>query len=71
LGALLLRQGSPAESVTVFSECLRLSPNDPRALVGLAAALSAQGKKADAAAARARFEAVRRFADVPLLVKDL
>ena len=58
LGALLLRHGSAAESVAVFSECLRLSPNDPRALVGLAAALSAQGKKADAAAARARFEEV-------------
>jgi predicted Zn-dependent protease len=71
LGALLLRHGSTAESVAVFTENLRLSPNDPRALVGLAAALSAQGKKADAAATRARFEAVRRFADVPLSVKDL
>jgi tetratricopeptide (TPR) repeat protein len=71
LGALLLRHGSAAESVAVFTENLRLSPNDPRALLGLAAALSAQGKKADAAAARARFAAVRRFADVPLSVKDL
>jgi hypothetical protein len=33
--------------------------------------LSAQRRKADAAATRARFEAVRRFADVPLSVKDL
>jgi predicted Zn-dependent protease len=71
LGALLLRHGSAAESVTVFTENLRLSPNDPRALVGLAAALSAQGMKADAAATRARFEAVRRFANVQLSVKDL
>lgn len=71
LGALLLRHGSAAESVTVFTESLRLSPNDPRALVGLAAALSAQGRKADAAATRARFEAVKRFADVPLSIKDL
>jgi len=37
----------------------------------LAAALSAQGRKADAAATRARFEAVRQFTDVPLRVKDL
>jgi tetratricopeptide (TPR) repeat protein len=71
LGALLLRHGWAAESVAVFTQNLRLSPNDPRALLGLAAALSAQGKKADAAATRARFEAVRRFADVPLSVKDL
>jgi len=71
LGALLLRQGSVAESVAVFTECLRLSPNDPRALVGLAAALTAQGKKADAAAVRARFEAVRQNSDVRLSVKDL
>jgi tetratricopeptide (TPR) repeat protein len=71
LGALLLRHGSPADSVAAFTEGLRLSPNDPRALVGLAAALAAQGKKADAAAIRARFEAVRQYSDVPLTVKDL
>jgi predicted Zn-dependent protease len=71
LGALLLRHGSAAESVAVFTEGLRLSPNDPRALVGLSAALTAQGKKVDAAAARARFEAVRQYSDVPLRVRDL
>jgi len=71
LGALLLRHGSATEAAAVFTENLRLSPNDPRALVGLAAALSAAGRKADATAAQARFEAVRRFADVPLSVKDL
>jgi Flp pilus assembly protein TadD len=71
LGALLFRHGSAAESVAVFTEGLRLSPNDPRALVGLAAALRAQGKTADAAATRARFEAVRQYSDVPLSVKDL
>jgi len=71
LGALLLRHGSAAEAVEVFTENLRLSPNDPRALVGLSAALSAAGRKADAAAAQARLEAARRFADVPLSVKDL
>jgi len=71
LGALLLRHGSAAESVVVFTDGLRRSPNDPRALVGLTAALSAQGRKADAAATRARFEAVRQFTDVPLHVQDL
>jgi tetratricopeptide (TPR) repeat protein len=71
LGALVLRHGSAAESVAVFTEGLRLSPNDPRALVGLAAALGAAGRKADAAAATARFNAVKQFADVPLSVKDL
>lgn len=70
LGALLLRHGSAAEAVTVFTENLRISPNDPRALVGLAAALPAQGRQADAAA-RARFEAVSQYSDVSLSVKDL
>jgi RNA 3'-terminal phosphate cyclase len=55
----------PRFGVAVFTQNLRLSPDDPRALLGLAAALSAQEKKADAAATRARFESVRRFADVP------
>jgi len=71
LGALLLRHGFAAESVPVFTDGLRLSPNDPRALVGLEAALRAQGRRADAAAAKARFDAVRQFTDVPLSVKDL
>jgi tetratricopeptide (TPR) repeat protein len=71
LGALLLRHGSAAESAAVFTDNLRLAPNDPRALLGLAAALTAQGRKADAAAEKARFEAVRQFSDVPLSVKDL
>jgi tetratricopeptide (TPR) repeat protein len=71
LGALLLRHGSAAESQAVFTDNLRLSPNDPRALLGLAAALTAQGRKTAAAEENARFEAVRQFSDVPLSVKDL
>jgi tetratricopeptide (TPR) repeat protein len=71
LGALLLRHGSPAESQAVFTDSLRLSPNDPRALLGLAAALSAQRRKADAAAVKARFATAGRFSDVALNVKDL
>jgi len=71
LGALLLRHGAAAESQAVFTDNLRLSPNDPRALLGLAAALTAQGQKAAAAHEKARFEAVRQFSDVPLSVWDL
>lgn len=71
LGALLLRHGSAAESEVVFKESLRLVPNDPRALLGLSAALTAEGRKADAAAEKAHFEAAQQHADVPLTVKDL
>jgi hypothetical protein len=55
----------------VFTDSLRLSPNDPRALLGLAAALSAQRRMADAAAAKARFAMAGQFSDLPLSLKDL
>jgi hypothetical protein len=71
LGALLLRHGSAAESEAVFKESLRLVPNNPRALLGLSAALTAEGRKADAAAAKAHFGAAQQHSDVPLTVKDL
>ncbi len=71
LGALLLRRGSPAESEAVFRESLRRSPNDPRALLGLSAALQAQGRKADAAAHRALFQAAWKYSDSQVAVEDL
>ncbi|MFL6606589.1 MAG: tetratricopeptide repeat protein [Steroidobacteraceae bacterium] len=71
LGALLLRRGSAAESEAVFREALRRSPNDPRALLGLSAALRAQGRKAEAATQKARFQAAWRFSDGPVVVEDL
>jgi tetratricopeptide (TPR) repeat protein len=71
LGALLLRRASPAESEAVFRETLQRSPNDPRALLGLSAALRAQGHKAEAAAQKTRFQAAWRFSDVPVSVEDL
>ena len=71
LGALLLRHGSAAESEAVFAQSLRLVPNDPRGLLGLSAALTAEGRKADAVAAQAHFGAARQHSDVPLTVKDL
>jgi Flp pilus assembly protein TadD len=71
LGALLLRTGSAAESEAVFRENLRRSPNDPRALLGLSAAIAAQGRKAAAATEHARFEAAWQHSDVQVVVKDL
>jgi tetratricopeptide (TPR) repeat protein len=71
LGALLLRRGSPAESEAVFRESLRRSPNDPRALLGLSAALQAQGRRTEAAAQKAGFRAAWQFSDMPLAIEDL
>jgi tetratricopeptide (TPR) repeat protein len=71
LGALLLRSATPAESEAVFRETLRHSPNDPRALLGLSAALQAQGRKAEAAAQKARFQAAWQSSDVPVAIEDL
>jgi tetratricopeptide (TPR) repeat protein len=71
LGALLLRSATPAESEAVFRETLRHSPNDPRALLGLSAALQAQGRKAEAAAQKARFQAAWQSSDVPIAIEDL
>jgi hypothetical protein len=71
LGALLLRHSSPAESEAVFREALRRAPNDPRALLGLSAALRAQGRKPEAAAQKTRFQAAWRFSNVTVSVEDL
>jgi tetratricopeptide (TPR) repeat protein len=71
LGALMLRAGSAAEAESVFRESLRRTPNDPRALLGLSAALRAQGRKTEAAAAQAQFEAAWRYSDRPLSVSDI
>jgi tetratricopeptide (TPR) repeat protein len=71
LGAILLRTGSAADSEAVFRESLRRSPNDPRALLGLSAALRAQGRKSEAAAEKARFDAAWRFSDGNVRIEDL
>lgn len=64
LGAVLLKAGKPAEAEAVYREDLRRWPANGWSLHGLAASLDAQGKKADAAAARARFDEVWKRADV-------
>ena len=71
LGGYLLRTQRYAEAVSAFNECLASYPNDPRALFGLAQALAAQGKTAEAAQARSRFDAAWTGADTTLSIGDL
>jgi tetratricopeptide (TPR) repeat protein len=71
LGAILLRSGAAAESEAVFRECLRRTPNDPRALLGLSTALRAQGRKTEATTEKARFDAAWRFSDGNVKIDDL
>lgn len=58
LGALLLKQGDAAGAAQSFREGLRLSPHDPRLLLGLAAAERAAGQQADAEVARREYAAL-------------
>jgi tetratricopeptide (TPR) repeat protein len=58
LGALLLKRGDIADAETTFSEGLRLSPNDPRLLLGLSDAQRAAGHAADADRTRKEFVAL-------------
>ena len=70
-GAAFLRDGRFAEAEKIFRDDLERNPRNPRSLLGLAAALSAQGRTADAAWARTQFDAASRDADVPLRIEDL
>lgn len=56
LGFLRLRQGDAAGAVAAFTDTLAAYPNDPRALYGLAQALTASGEAAKAGAVRSRFQ---------------
>jgi len=60
LGAALLKQGFASEAEATFREGLKLSPHDPRLLLGLSEALRAQGRDVDAANARKDFQAAWR-----------
>jgi tetratricopeptide (TPR) repeat protein len=66
LGAALLKAGRSAEAEAVYREDLKRFPENGWSLFGLAAALKAQGKSADAAAVEQRFSKAWSAADVTL-----
>lgn len=66
LGQAYLNAGQPAEAEAVFLEDLVLLQENGWALRGLTDALEAQGKTADAALARERFEEAWEQADIEL-----
>ena len=71
LGAALLRNGQAADAEAVFRKDLELNPGNGRSLFGLWRALDAQGKQAEAAAAKREFEAAWKTADVQLTLERL
>jgi tetratricopeptide (TPR) repeat protein len=66
LGAALIQARRPAEAETVYRESLKTYRVDGWALFGLAQALEAQGKRAEAVEARQAFAKAWTFADVKL-----
>jgi tetratricopeptide (TPR) repeat protein len=64
LGAWLLKAGKPAEAEAVYRADLVQWPDNGWSLLGLTASLEAQGKSAEADAARKAFEAAWKRADV-------
>jgi len=64
LGAALLQANRAAEAETVYRQSLKFYRGDGWALHGLAIALDAEGKTAEAAAARKSFTQAWRLADV-------
>ncbi len=66
LGKALLAAGRPAEAEAAYREDLEHFPENGWSLFGLAQSLDAQGRKADAAKVRARFDRAWRHADVRL-----
>jgi tetratricopeptide (TPR) repeat protein len=66
LGAALLKAGRSAEAETVYREDLKRFPENGWSLFGLASALTAQGKTAEAAAVDKRFSEAWSAADVKL-----
>jgi tetratricopeptide (TPR) repeat protein len=64
LRAALLRAGKAQDAEVVYREDLRRHPDNGWALYGLTQALTAQGKAADAQAARQQFETAWKAADI-------
>jgi hypothetical protein len=70
LGFFQLRQGENATAIATFTQTLAAYPNDPRALYGLATALTGAGQYAAAQRARSRFNGVWKGADTTLAGAD-
>ncbi|HYD48717.1 MAG TPA: hypothetical protein VEB21_10235 [Terriglobales bacterium] len=66
LGALLLKSGRAAEAETIFREDLARLPENGWGLYGLSRSLERQGKRAEAAEVRARFEQIWANSEVEL-----
>jgi hypothetical protein len=66
LGAVLLRAGRPREAEAVYLEDLRIYPKNGWSLYGLSKSYAAQGKAAQARAARNGFQQAWARADVEL-----
>ncbi|HEY1884123.1 MAG TPA: tetratricopeptide repeat protein [Candidatus Cybelea sp.] len=70
LGFFQLRRGDNAAAIAAFTQTLAAYPNDPRALYGLATALTAAGQNAAAQRARVRFNDLWKGADTTLAGAD-
>jgi Tfp pilus assembly protein PilF len=70
LGFLQLRRGDNAGAIAAFTQTLAAFPNDPRAVYGLATALTAAGQDAAAQRARSRFNDLWKGADTTLAGAD-
>lgn len=71
LGAALLADGQAAEAEKVFRADLEKNPRNGRSLYGLAEALKAQKRLADAAWTEAQFDAAWKDADTKVRLEDL
>jgi len=70
LGAALLADGDPVEAEKVFRDDLAIHPRNGRSLYGLAEALKAQKRMADAAWAEAQFATAWKDADTPVRLEE-
>lgn len=66
LGAVLIDAGKPGDAERVYQEDLKRNPENGWALFGLAQAYEKQGRKVEAAKAKARFQLAWKDADVQL-----
>jgi Tfp pilus assembly protein PilF len=71
LGAELERSGDDAKAEAVFRADLEKNRENPRSLFGLATTLEHEGKSAEAAGVRARFERAWANADATLTMESL